>query len=80
MERNPFDEFSVSGREDGCRRETGYSAELLLTLFQIYAVDIFVNYRSPPTCFLDDGVATQQQYHFYLMYKYIHVRGRTNDR
>jgi hypothetical protein len=72
--RNPFEEFPVSRRSDGCRHETGYSAKLLQDLFMIYSTDLFVEIESRPTCFVPDGVATYQHLHFYLLYKYVHVR------
>lgn len=40
--RNPFEEFPVFCRSDGCRHETGYSAKLLQDLFMIYSTDLFV--------------------------------------
>ena len=58
---------------DACRNETGYPARILHLLYEIYETELFDDDDPPLTNLKANGVATMNHFHFYLVYKYIHV-------
>jgi hypothetical protein len=71
--RDVFDELAVARHPDACKHETGYPSVILRELFERYRGDIF---DDPYPLASGYGRATQDEVYFFLVFKYIHVRGR----